>query len=132
MRVKKVRKRNDAKKLTPLESGDDPVQAELDRLVRLTKFSFEEAVDHWQGSIEFDNAFKNLFAGLIYAGFVKSKGINYVEYTMDSPEGSYLVTIQRKAGKTPHELRMEAETELARLRAQLEEMAREILKQETP
>ena len=96
------------------------VQAQLDSLIRLSKFTFEDAVTHWESNVEFKNHFQNLLSGMIHAAFVESKGINYVEMQMEGPDGGYVVTIQRRQGRTPHELRREAEAELARLRAKFE------------
>lgn len=53
--------------------------------------------------------------------FLTHGSINYLEVTMQSrvkmPGERLVVTIQRCAGKTPHQLRGEAEAELQRLRA---------------
>jgi hypothetical protein len=48
-------------------------------------------------------------------------GVNYVEFTVHhDTKGSFVHRIQRLEGKTPHELRRDAEQEAARLRATLE------------
>lgn len=52
--------------------------------------------------------------------FVESGALNYLEMTLESrramPGERFVVTMQRCAGKTPHQLRAEAERELAELR----------------
>lgn len=40
---------------------------------------------------------------------------NYVECTLSSPLGPIVVTVMRPGGRTPHQLRMEAEAKLAAL-----------------
>lgn len=45
---------------------------------------------------------------------------NYLELTLQTPEGPFAVIVTRPGGgKTPHQLRQEAEAEVVRLRAQL-------------
>jgi hypothetical protein len=45
--------------------------------------------------------------------FDDNKGDNYVETTVTAPErGQFVMTVQRKAGKTPHEFRRAAEDKL--------------------
>jgi len=39
---------------------------------------------------------------------------NYIEITLDSPQGQILVTVIKPGGKTPDQLRREAEEKLAR------------------
>lgn len=50
------------------------------------------------------------------------EGKNYIECSLEAGDGGppVYVTIQRPGGKTPHQLRMEAEAERDRLRAELE------------
>lgn len=53
--------------------------------------------------------------------FTSSGGINYVEVSFTHPKtGPLIVTLQRTQGKTPHQLRDEAEAERDTLRAELE------------
>lgn len=60
-----------------------------------------------------------IFAAAFARQFKDSGGINYVEMRMvtaDPSVGELLVTLQRLDGKTPHQLRMEAEAALAEAR----------------
>jgi len=54
---------------------------------------------------------------------------NYTELTMDHVSCRYpiLVTVQKKIGKTPHELRLEAERERDALRKQVAELTANIV-----
>ena len=48
---------------------------------------------------------------------------NYIEIAMhDEKIGAMVLTLQRKSGKTPHELRREAESENVQLRQELQEL----------
>lgn len=49
-------------------------------------------------------------------------GTNYVEVKVHHPEGDFILCVQRAAGKTPHELRREAEVERDALGAQVAEL----------
>lgn len=54
--------------------------------------------------------------------FVRGGGKNYVEILLESEKiGGFTLTMQRTQGKTPNQLRLEAESALAVLRAQLAE-----------
>ena len=50
----------------------------------------------------------------------ENKAVNYVDFTCGLRGKEYILTVQRKEGRTPHELRREAEAEVERLRAQLQ------------
>lgn len=57
--------------------------------------------------------------------FDEMGGINYVEFGLQAPDGSpkpFVYCVQRKDGKTPHDARLEAEAEVARLRLALEQI----------
>lgn len=57
--------------------------------------------------------------------FTSSGGVNYVEVSFMHPAtGPICVTLQRVQGKTPHQLRREAEAERDQLRAEVERMRR--------
>ncbi len=58
-----------------------------------------------------------MFVGLLEAN---PEATNYLELTFDSPQGRIVVNVQRPSGKTPHQLRKEAEAELAAARADAE------------
>ena len=69
-------------------------------------------------------------AGLLAAGFaeqfVEAGGVNYVEVSFTHPKtGPLVVTLQRTQGKTPHQLRVEAESERDQLRAEGERLKAE-------
>lgn len=56
--------------------------------------------------------------------FKDAGGANYVEVMINTPDdekiGPLILTVQRKFGKTPHELRLEAEQKYADLLNQME------------
>ena len=56
--------------------------------------------------------------------FIKERGINYVEVTFDAPRlgpsEKLIVTLQKMSGKTPHQLREDAERRLYELRVGIE------------
>jgi hypothetical protein len=67
-----------------------------------------------------DEAGPKMLAGMFYGMFLEHpKAVNYLETTLSCPEGSILVTVQRWDGKTPHQLRLEAEQELRSLKSQI-------------
>lgn len=47
------------------------------------------------------------------------KAVNYLQLTFGSSQGPILVTVQRPGGASPHDLRVMAEQEARRLRAEL-------------
>jgi hypothetical protein len=60
-----------------------------------------------------DEAGPKMLAGMFYGMFLEHpEAVNYLETTLSCPEGSIVVTVQRWDGKTPHQLRLEAEQEL--------------------
>jgi hypothetical protein len=63
-----------------------------------------------------------ILAGMFMAIFEKYPAhTNYIEATFASPEGPILVTVVSPKGKTPHQLRADAESRADVLRAALEE-----------
>ncbi len=58
---------------------------------------------------------------------MQSSAENYIETTfgVDGTDGDIVVTLRRSAGKTPHELRMEAEAERDQIRAELDELRKD-------
>jgi hypothetical protein len=59
-----------------------------------------------------------VFSEMVSLYFSKAGGINYVEMTAEGKEtGPILVTFQRTEGKTPHQLKKEAEAERDSLKA---------------
>lgn len=60
--------------------------------------------------------------------FEEMGGINYVEFGLQAPDGeptAYVYCVQRREGKTPHDVRLEAEAELRKLRAEVERLCDE-------
>lgn len=51
--------------------------------------------------------------------FETDKGINYVQYEVRSRGREFVLTLQKASGKTPHQLRAEAEQRVAELEAKL-------------
>lgn len=67
-----------------------------------------------------DQAGPKILAGMFYGMFLEHPdAINYLETTLSCPEGTILVTVQRWDGKTPHQLRTEAEQKLRNLKFQI-------------
>ena len=64
-----------------------------------------------------------LLGEMLAAQIEETGAINYLELNFTSrtiaPNERYVVTIQKCSGRTPHQLRLVAEAELARLRASL-------------
>lgn len=69
-----------------------------------------------------------LLVEMLAQQFKDGGGTNYLQLSFTSsvclPGEAFIVTVQKCAGKTPHQLRMDAETEAAALRAWLEADAR--------
>jgi hypothetical protein len=62
-----------------------------------------------------------LLAGM-FLGWLEEDGKNapnYLEVTFGSPKGPILVTVHQPYGATPHELRLQAEAEVRRLKGEL-------------
>lgn len=61
---------------------------------------------------------------------MQSSAENYIETTfgVDGTDGDIVVTLRRSAGKTPHELRMEAEAERDQLRAEVETLRKDAVR----
>lgn len=82
------------------EEGDKP---------ELVKLSFENG--RWNALMRHPNV--ALFAQELVKFFRDAGAVNYVEITIATPElDEFILTLQRKLGKTPHELKMEAEKRL--------------------
>lgn len=64
-----------------------------------------------------------MFLGLLQDN---PKAVNYLQLTFGSTKGPILVTVQRPGGASPHDLRVMAEQEARRLRAELAELRGEI------
>lgn len=57
-----------------------------------------------------------LLAGMFLGMFEKYPDAkNYIEVTLGSPHGTILVTVTKPNGKTPHQLRLDAEEKLSTL-----------------
>lgn len=78
----------------------------------------------WQAEVDFKGAFHGLLSEMIHSTFIEGKATNCLEISCTHLEtnDAYIVTIQRKHGKTPLDLRNKAEAENQRLRAALEEI----------
>ena len=92
-------------------------EASADDLMTLRSLHIENPPDKpWSVKAGFDGPAAEMFAAALCDFYRKSGGENYVEMHMRdpaSPSEEFVVTVQRKAGKTPHELRREAEAALA-------------------
>ena len=88
-----------------IEAMSNPKTFHLDYDEKSHKVLFELKAD-----------FVPLFIGWMAEWFWEQGGMNYVEVEAFHPEtGPLIFTMQRKQGKTPHELRCEAEAQLERL-----------------
>lgn len=86
----------------------------------LTEFTLKNgAVD-----MQFEGGAAQLLAEMLAAQLESSGAANYLELSFRAAESraEYLVTLQKKSGKTPHQLRVMAEQEAARLRDELASM----------
>jgi hypothetical protein len=64
--------------------------------------------------VEMEGTGPLLVAGMFLGMFENHpEAENYIECRLSSPQGPLVVTVVRAGGKTPHELRMEAERKLA-------------------
>ncbi len=76
--------------------------------------------------VGFQGGAAQLMAELFAQEFKDGQGINYIEMRFTSqhamPGESFLVTVQRLAGKTAHDLRLQAEAERDTLRARVAEL----------
>jgi hypothetical protein len=93
------------------------LQKSNDRLYSALSSPLLTGIEINNGSLEIgfakDEAGPKLLAGMFYGMFLEHpEAVNYLETTLACPEGSIIVTVQRWDGKTPHELRLEAEKEL--------------------
>jgi hypothetical protein len=89
----------------------DPDKAEL--------VSFVDGVFSFKSPV-----FETLLAGVVQM-LDQSGAKNYVDLQMElggPPEKSVVLTLQRKEGKTAHQLRVEADAECARLRKALQQL----------
>ena len=72
----------------------------------------------------------SIIAGYLAQWFEDNGGINYVELKMNDPRkngiGPFLLTMQRRYGETPHNLRVKAELELSNLKLELEQLKNEL------
>lgn len=81
------------------------------------------------GSINasFEGGAVHLFVDSLANQFVESGAVNYLEMRFHSEAtGPLLLTLQRVNGKTPHQLRTEAEKERDILRAKIEQMEQQV------
>jgi hypothetical protein len=73
-------------------------------------------------SLSLEGGGAQLLAEILAKQYADSAAVNYLQLSFTSqhsaPGESFVVTVQRVAGKTAHELRAEAEAELDRLRAE--------------
>ena len=70
--------------------------------------------EHQGMDIGLEGAGPELVAGMFLGMFEKHRDAqNYIELTFESSSGPVLVTLMRPGGKTPHQLRREAEEKLA-------------------
>jgi hypothetical protein len=77
-------------------------------------------------SLSLEGGGAQLLAEILAKQYADSAAVNYLQLSFTSqhsaPGESFVVTVQRVAGKTAHELRAEAEAELDRLRAECESL----------
>lgn len=111
------------------------LQADVKRMEKIISDPVLAGIDLHHGlTIGLKGAGVQLFAEMFAAQFKEAGAINYIEATMVSQDpdiGELVVTLQRRAGKTPHQLRVEAEQRLSESRAQALEEAAKVC-EETP
>jgi hypothetical protein len=93
------------------------LQKSNDRLYNTLSNPLLTGIQINNGSLEIgfakDEAGPKMLAGMFYGMFLEHpEAINYLEVTFSCPKGPIVVTAQRWDGKTPHQLRLEAEKEL--------------------
>lgn len=82
----------------------------------------EMSVNNGQLTMELEGGMCRVMAESFADQFIGSGAINYVEMSFTSkkmPGDMLVVTIQKASGKTPHQLRVEAESKLAELERSL-------------
>ena len=104
------------------------LQKSNDRLYNTLSNPLLTGIQINNGSLEIgfakDEAGPKMLAGMFYGMFLEHpEAVNYLETTLTCPEGSIIVTVQRWDGKTPHQLRLEAEQALSDLKNSLSEIA---------
>ena len=76
----------------------------------------------WSARAGFAGEAVEFFASMICEFYKANGGENYVEMRLANPKDpaeQYVVTVRKLLGKTPHELRVEAESKLTAERARL-------------
>ncbi len=97
----------------------DKIIKQLTR-VRVTDYSINERDGQ---DVTLRSETMHLFAGVLADWFIDAGGINYVEARLNSPKtGPLLFIVQRVEGKTPHELRIEAEDRIIVLEATIDKL----------
>ena len=109
------------------------LQKSNDRLCNALSNPLLTGIEINNGSLEMgfakDQAGPKILAGMFYGMFLEHPdAINYLETTLSCPKGTILVTVQRWDGKTPDQLRSEAEQELRKLKSQIA-MQAEVLRE---
>ena len=111
------------------------LEAEVERLTALLEGRYKDVrlVEIKNGEMVLEGSVVAYMASFL-AEMLKSRGTvaNYTETRVTDPElGELVLTLQRVSGKTPHQLRRDAEAERDGARAGLQAMVEEIVQVET-
>lgn len=100
-------------------------EAEIERLLKIIADPtvFVDEVQSKGVSINIQHWAIKFFAASFAQTFNETKAVNYIEMTLGHPDtGPLIVTLQKLVGKTPHELREQAEKERDKAREEAEEL----------
>ncbi|MEU3455624.1 hypothetical protein ABZ671_18785 [Micromonospora sp. NPDC006766] len=111
-----IRRRGDGSEVDKLRALVAELQAEVPHLVRMGP----GAEGHWEVMVKRGPRLVEAMADAL-EGFLDASGAaNYVETTLAAPDGRpFKLIVVRPDGQSPHELRVQAERELAEARAEL-------------
>jgi len=104
-----------------LEQAVESLQAVIEAMSNPKTLHLDYDEESHKALFELKADFVPLFIAWMAEWFREQGGINYVEVEAFHPEtGPLVFTMQRKDGKTPHELRCEAEAQIERLQDELD------------
>lgn len=110
-----------------LEQAVERLRAVIDAMSNPKTFHLDYDEESHKALFEFKADFVPLFIGWMAAWFREQGGMNYVEVEAFHPEtGPLIFTMQRKQGKTPHELQLRAEAQSDRLQQEIDKMCHEL------
>lgn len=115
-------KRRISRRIKELEAENENLRGQNEVYLRLKEIHMTDK--KW--NVDFQGEFIPILAEMLYTFFIEAGGVNYVEMRL-SPKtegiGPMLLTLQRVWGKTAHELRKEAESQVEILQQKLLEIS---------